>query len=67
MSTKSKARKARRHPEAQSNEVTSPHSLRGEERAAAGAIAGAILSVATLGVVGASRDAGAAPASSSQV
>lgn len=51
MSTKSKARRARRHPEESSNESTGPHSLRGEQRAAAGALAGALFNVVTLGAI----------------
>ena len=52
MSTKSKARMARRHPsEDQSNEVSGPQRLRGEQKQAAGEIMGAVLTLVTLGAI----------------
>ena len=52
MSTKSKARAARRHPsEEHTDEPSTPHSLRGDEKQAAGELIGAVLNLVTLGAI----------------
>ncbi len=54
MSTKSKRRAERRHPSdhaPQSQTTSSPTSLRGEQRVAAGELMGAVLNLVTLGAI----------------
>lgn len=51
MSTKSKARRARRHPEDNANQASGPQSLLPDQKRAAGEIMGAVLNMVTLGAV----------------